>query len=522
MAGSETRRIKTIRTATSVVDIHDDFVVKTLIHKSDKERLWAEATALKVLGECEVSPRLIEQGQRDGQDFVKMERVHGATLQEAHFPKNQNVDGIAFSVIHNLATIHENDLLHRDFKPSNLIVEDHGNVRVIDFGCSTSSTVDEKEPKQFMYSTPCVIPPEIHMGRSRWTKVGEVFSLGVVLYHLYSGKHPFGNGKSEEIAERACFHDPESIDHPVWPIIHNCLIKNPAKRYQSANEVLGELIFYQSGQEVEYRVEPKTSFSSAALNFVANNFLWTMTVVPLVAFLAIYGLIGNRNVGEIEAFSLISEKPPSLMSPLEKMRYYQVYGKVPIKIEHKEKGWITHLISARSKESLTIKDNEIHIIKEGKYFVTFENVHGAREPIETIRIIRGLGPDRFPVQLKAGEKELGTTMKVSALTSKRDNNGILEFVRVCGYQGQVNNSKYKIIKPYVKTEKRVPYGVVMDCLEQTDFRLPTYNELVDLGIKNPTEYLHLEMASIGNRGKLHLMKRSVKAKHSIRWIHKRR
>jgi len=511
LADSKTSLIKTVRTATSVVEIYSDHVIKTLIHKTDKERLWAEATALKVLGDSEVSPRLLHQGEKDGQDYLKMERIEGATLHDAHFPKSQTVDGIAFSVIHNLATIHETDLLHRDFKPSNLIVEDLGNVRVIDFGCSTTASGPKEKPKQFLYSTPCVIPPEIHLGKSPWTKRGEVFSLGVVLYHLYSGKYPFGNGKSDEIAERACFEEPEAINHPVWPIIHNCLVKDPSKRYQSANEVLGELIAYQSGQAIEYRTCNDSNWQNIVLR---NSFLITVLLCLLsLVWVLFSGWLDNR--GNENSVSFPAETP--VESRLVRLQRMKESGTVPVRVEHRGGYRITVIQNADFK--IRITDQNIHEIPVGNYSVRFIDPRGKNPDYFTTRIVLPIGSRRL--EMHSTKKTNRARGSVRLWNVARDSSGWISHVTMEGFPIHKGGEPSTIrvagrLADFQNSNKKLKYTSVMSAAEGTNFILPTKEQLYAMkSIDNPEQYICYEDCRTNKAGKVVLVSRSSFNGHEI-------
>lgn len=179
--------------------------------------------------------------------FIAMELLKGQSLDKAlRSGKKFTVSDIAnllSQVADALDHAHARQVIHRDIKPSNLFQTEDGMVKVTDFGIAklplTSLTGEGR-----MVGSPSYMSPE----QVRGDKVDgrtDVFSLGVVMYILLTGKKPFGGGEVPEIVYRIIHEDPpppskicptlpESVDLPVI----KALAKDPAMRYATAGAFL--------------------------------------------------------------------------------------------------------------------------------------------------------------------------------------------------------------------------------------------------------------------------------------------
>jgi eukaryotic-like serine/threonine-protein kinase len=137
--------------------------------------------------------RVFDIGESDGHLFLSMELVRGEDLARllkrvGRLPSEKVVD-IAHQLCGGIAAAHRQGVLHRDLKPANILIDDDGTVRITDFGIAIPR--DDGRPHTLI-GTPAYMAPEQLAPGAPLTERTDVFALGVVLYELIAGRHPFG------------------------------------------------------------------------------------------------------------------------------------------------------------------------------------------------------------------------------------------------------------------------------------------------------------------------------------------
>ena len=228
---------------------------------SDPERLarfQREARAVAALNHPNVVT-LYSVEESDGVHFLTMELIEGQPLDrlipEHGLPAGQIVE-IASALAEALAAAHEKSIVHRDLKPSNVMVTEEGRVKVLDFGLAKDVRADKSNDATMTSSghtqagmvmgTPAYMSPEQVSGRALDHRT-DIFSLGVVLHEMSTGKRPFRGDSSAELISAILRDDPPPItdvrtDLPsdLARIIRRCLEKEPRHRVQTARDVSNE------------------------------------------------------------------------------------------------------------------------------------------------------------------------------------------------------------------------------------------------------------------------------------------
>ncbi len=186
----------------------------------------------------------------DGKNLTA--RVKGDTLATA------DIINIGLQVADALDAAHAKGIVHRDIKPANLVLTDRDQIKVLDFGLAKSMATAEASPDSdaatevktvagVVMGTVHYMSPEQALGRDVDGR-SDIFSLGVVLYELTTGRLPFSGGSPTETIERIANAQPDAIarfnyDVPaeLERIIRRCLEKDPEERYQTAKDLLIEL-----------------------------------------------------------------------------------------------------------------------------------------------------------------------------------------------------------------------------------------------------------------------------------------
>ena len=210
-------------------------------------RLYQEVRTARQVSHPNVC-RVHDIGEADGRHFLSMEWIEGrdlaALLREEGRPSSEFAHSVAIQIAAGLAAAHESGVLHRDLKPSNVMVDERGIARITDFGLAEVAA--QVRGDRAREGTPHYMSPEQLAGREVDSS-SDVFSLGLVLYELFTGEPPYSGNSLEEITEqRRKTPRPPSrlvrgIDPPVERLILRCLDPDPARRPPNAREVVNAL-----------------------------------------------------------------------------------------------------------------------------------------------------------------------------------------------------------------------------------------------------------------------------------------
>src|SRR5580658_5719222 len=231
----------------------------------DKEKLARfalEARAASALSHPNAA-HIYEIGEAGGRHFLAMEYIEGETLEKRllgePLPLTEIVS-IGSQVADALDAAHARGIVHRDIKPANLMIGERNHVKVLDFGLAkilplagTEIPASSQLATQFLTSggvvlgTVSYMSPEQALGRDVDHRT-DLFSLGVVLYQMASGKLPFAGASAQETLARILQSPPEALARLNYElpeeferIVKKCLEKDRNRRYQSAKELLVDL-----------------------------------------------------------------------------------------------------------------------------------------------------------------------------------------------------------------------------------------------------------------------------------------
>jgi len=209
------------------------------------ERFHREVRIARAISHPHVC-RVYDIGEAAGQHFLSMEFVAGEDLasllrQIGRLPRKKAL-AISFQLCAGLAVIHGRGIVHRDLKPANLMLDDEGSVRITDFGLA--SRIGERE--EGCVGTPHYMAPEQLAGKEA-TRQSDLYSLGLILYEVFTGKPAFEADTLEMLRSRreSAPARPSSVfqdcDPEVERVILWCLERDPDRRPESVLEVLGAL-----------------------------------------------------------------------------------------------------------------------------------------------------------------------------------------------------------------------------------------------------------------------------------------
>ena len=180
--------------------------------------------------------------------YMTMELLSGRDLKRHRARSVAEMLGLGIQICEGLEAAHRAGVIHRDVKPQNVFVDDSGRARVMDFGISRLVTLTGlTRGSQFM-GTPHYMSPEQVSGKKDIDHRSDIYSVGVLLYELATGRVPFEGKTPVEVALRHLQDLPAAprrinprLPNELERIILTCLSKEPDRRYASAAELGAEL-----------------------------------------------------------------------------------------------------------------------------------------------------------------------------------------------------------------------------------------------------------------------------------------
>ena len=223
------------------------------------ERFRREATHAAGLSHQNIVS-IYDRGSINGSYFIVMEYVEGRTLKELLVQRGTCPVPVAISyarqILAALRFAHRNGIIHRDIKPHNVIVDHEGRIKVADFGIARAGTTSQMTEAGSIIGTAQYLSPEQARG-APVDESSDLYSTGIVLYELVTGKVPFTGETAVEIAMKHLSHVPETpssirheIPHDLDLVILRALAKDPADRYRSAAEMDRDLELVARGDAV--------------------------------------------------------------------------------------------------------------------------------------------------------------------------------------------------------------------------------------------------------------------------------
>ena len=230
------------------IDILDDRLAR--------EKILQEARAISALNHPNICT-IYEVGEAEGRPYLAMEYLEGHQLSQEITSGGLSPEVLVrygIQLADALGHAHERSIVHRDFKPGNVIVTSSGRVKVLDFGLSlrietkvSEDTTQYEGTRGAQHSVTGTLPyaaPELLRGQEADAR-SDIWALGIVLYELAAGRRPFRGGTLYELSWAILREAPGPISPPLpsvlQSVIDKCLDKDPSQRYHSGGEVRAAL-----------------------------------------------------------------------------------------------------------------------------------------------------------------------------------------------------------------------------------------------------------------------------------------
>ncbi len=224
------------------LDLRDD--------PSTKRRFHREAMAATQLNDPHIVG-IYDVGEDHGLQYMVMQYVKGTDLKayiRKHYPiPFPQVIDIMEQVLSAVATAHAYGIIHRDLKPQNILIDENKNVKITDFGIAVAVSQDSLTQTNTLMGSVHYLSPEQARG-SIATKQSDIYSLGIILFELLTGKVPFEGETAVSIALKHFREEIPSVreqNKEIPQALENVIIKatakEPAERYSSVNEMAADL-----------------------------------------------------------------------------------------------------------------------------------------------------------------------------------------------------------------------------------------------------------------------------------------
>ncbi len=234
-------------------------------------------------------PNIVEMydvGEDDGKYYIVMEYLDGRTLKSLVKRRGAltilEVVDIMTQLTSAIACAHDKYIIHRDIKPQNVMILEDGKVKITDFGIAMAlNSQDLTQTNSVMGSVHYLAPEQASGGAS--TIKCDIYSLGILMYELLTGKVPFKGENAVEIAIKQ-MKDPipsvrsfnEEIPQSIENIVLKACAKNPKNRYDSVNEMYDDIIHalddeHRSDQRLIYKYPEQDTEETKEIVKITND-----------------------------------------------------------------------------------------------------------------------------------------------------------------------------------------------------------------------------------------------------------
>lgn len=251
-------------------------------HLADREesraRLRREAITVAKLRHDNILEIFDYSGTTADESYIVTEFIHGVTLRDWLDSRWQPRPAVAAMIVHRLclalAHAHEFGVVHRDIKPENVMIREDGCLKLMDFGIAQILDHQKLTMTGQLLGSPAYMAPELISGKPIDSRT-DLFSVGILLYQLATGKLPFSGRNPHEVLNRIADADyaPASsvnpmVDEDLEDLLKRALAREPDHRYQTARALANDLEDYLQAMGVEPAPEELRAYFKNAEQYV--------------------------------------------------------------------------------------------------------------------------------------------------------------------------------------------------------------------------------------------------------------
>ncbi len=243
-------------------------------------------------------------GEKRSRIYMVMEWCEGRLLREIMAEgriDQERAIRIAVHVLEALEYIHANGVVHRDLKPENIMVDANDNIKLIDFGIASDAAAKRLTYANFTATlgTADYISPEQVKGK-RGDGRSDIYSMGIILYEMLAGRHPFSGSSPLEIMNDRLLNHPmpptvaePSISPQLQEVLYRALERDPVNRYARASEFAHDL---QHLDEIGVEDRPELRDWEKRKSHISRTVLYygAIVLIPVVILLLMFLLAHRR------------------------------------------------------------------------------------------------------------------------------------------------------------------------------------------------------------------------------------
>jgi serine/threonine protein kinase/tetratricopeptide (TPR) repeat protein len=276
---------------------------------------------------------MYDLSREEGAYYITMEFVPGENLKSTirrigQLPIGKSIS-IAKQVCEGLVEAHKLGVMHRDLKPQNIMVDEEGNARIMDFGIARSLKAKGITDADVIIGTPEYMSPE-QAEVEDIDERSDIYSLGVILYEMVTGKVPFEGDTALSIAMKHKSEEPQppkevnaQIPEDLNSLILKCMEKDKEKRHQKAEELISELNKIEKGIPTTERIvvekKPKKETPRKPYqSFLIPAIVIFVALIAIIIFLFFGGILPKEKP-EAEALAQPELKKKIVVLPFENL-----------------------------------------------------------------------------------------------------------------------------------------------------------------------------------------------------------
>jgi len=275
------------------------------VDKKAQERFKREAQAAAAQSHPNIVT-IYEIDEFDGQVFIAMEYVKGVSLRKKTKDSPilfESIVDIAIQICEGLGKAHQAGIMHRDIKPDNILINNDGRVKILDFGLAKLKGIGQLTKETTTLGTIQYMSPEQACGEDV-DQSTDIWSFGAMLYEIITGKPPFRGEYEQAMIYSILNEEPERITNicPDIPlefeeIITKCLSKAIPDRYKSVNELICDLQNIKDDSttpKISSKKEKRSKDLRVILQFIVPLFLVLFTLLVVTG----YFIFNNKKTEE--------------------------------------------------------------------------------------------------------------------------------------------------------------------------------------------------------------------------------